>query len=1057
MKNFFLIKLNQTMISKLYLRSIHLTAALLLSVAAWSQVTTATLTGVVADEKGETLIGAAVVATHEPSGTRFGVVTREDGLFTIPNMRVGGPYTVKVSFVGYKESEQKDVYLNLNQKTNLKFQLISATSQLEVVTVTSKRNDIMGADRTGAETAINSKMLSELPTISRSQADFTRLNPMSAEGGSFGGRNDQFNNYSVDGTIFNNPFGLDASTPGGQADAQPISLDAIEQINVAIAPYDVTQAGFTGASVNAVTKSGTNEFKGTVFGFFRNRDMAGGKVDGTAVNKGDLKQTQAGFSLGGPIIKNKLFFFANYEQSRLSDLGSYFLANRGTSGANISRVLASDLDAVRSVLKSKFGYETGDYENFIHKTNSDKALVKFDLNLNDNNKLSVTFNTLNAYKDKPAHPSAIGRRGPDATTLQFQNSGYRINNKIYSGIAELKSAFGSKASNKAQFGYSAFRDTRDPKSTPFPVINIGKNGTRYIVAGHEPFSISNNLNQNVIQFNDNLNLYLGKHTITVGTSFEKFSFQNSFNLTGYGARVFFPNIPMDSFVKSVNRGNLDKEVADAKATYDANQKASGVFGGWALAETNLGQVAFYAQDEIAVNKKLTFTAGIRVDEPLYFDTKTKMEESIKRNCCYDDKIQYYDETAAAVKLNSLTFPKQTPLISPRLGFNYDVMGDRSQVLRGGSGLFTGRFPFVWIGNQVANPNSFFYCVTSSDFKFPQVWRTNLGYDFKTKSNWVASVDVIYTKDVNSMMVRNYGLKKPTATLQGADTRPIYSATDKGANTAYVFSNTNVGSSFNTSLQLEKTFENGMYLKFGYNYLNAKDASSIDAEISSDAYDRNPANIQNTNIAQSAPSLYGNKHRILGVLSKKITYGDDNKWSTLISVFTEYVKGGRYSYTYSGDINGDGSGLNDLIFIPTDAQIDFMAFSGDAASQRSALKSYIAQDKYLNDHRGQYSEKYGALSPWYSHWDLRLAQDLVLKNKNVVQFTMDILNVGNMISNKWGVRQFATQTGLSQPLAVSVDATNKPIYQFDVSQKQTFYNDFSLLSRWNMQLGLRYSF
>ena len=1041
--------------SKILLRSTNLLLCLFLSLSAWAQVTTATLTGIVTDEKGETLIGAAVVATHEPSGSRFGAITREDGLFTIPNMRVGGPYAIKVTFIGYKDLEQGNVFLNLNQKTNLKLQLTSSSAQLTTVTVTANRNDIMGADRTGAETSINSQTLSTLPTISRSQADFTRLNPMAAEGGSFAGRNDQFNNYSVDGTIFNNPFGLDASTPGGQADAQPISLDAIEQINVSIAPYDVSQAGFTGASVNAVTKSGTNEFKGTVFGFFRNKNMYGAKVDGTEVSRGDLKQTQAGFSIGGPIIKNRLFFFANYEQSRLSDLGSYFLANRGQSGANVSRVLASDLDAVRSALKSKYGYETGAYENFTHKTNSDKALLKFDLNINDNNKLSVTFNMLDAFKDKPAHPSAIGRRGPDAITLQFQNSGYRINNKIYSGIAELKSVINSTASNKIQVGYSSFIDSRDPASTPFPVLNIGKNGVRYIVAGHEPFSVSNKLDQTVFQINDNLNLYLGKHTVTVGGSLEKFSFDNSFNLTGYGARVFFPDLGMDTVVKFINGGGLDAEVAAAKAAAAANATGEHKFGNWALAETNLGQLAFYAQDEIAVNKKLTITAGLRVDQPLYFDTKTKMEESIKRNCCYDETIQYYDETATPVKLSSLTFPEQKPLFSPRLGFNYDVKGDRSQVLRGGSGLFTGRFPFVWIGNQVANPNSFFYCVTEPDFKFPQVWRTNVGYDLKTKSNWIASIDVIYTKDINGMMVRNYGLKKPTAKLTGADNRPIYGAADKGANTAYVFSNTNVGSSLNTSLQLEKTFDNGMYLKFGYNYLDSKDAASIDAEISSDAYDRNPANIQNTNVAELAPSLYGNKHRILGVFSKKFTYGE-GKWSTLISLFTEYVKGGRYSYTYAGDINNDGSGLNDLLFVPTDAQIDQMAFAGDAASQRSALKSYIAQDDYLSGRRGQYTEKYAALSPWYSHWDLRLAQDYVLPNKNTIQFKMDILNVGNLISNKWGVRQFATQTGLAQPVAVSV-VNGVPTYQFDTAQKTTFFNDFSLLSRWNMQLGLRYSF
>jgi Carboxypeptidase regulatory-like domain len=1049
--------------SKISTRIVLLLCALFLSMSLSAQVTTATLTGIVDDDKNETLIGAMVIATHEPSGSRYAALTREDGLFTIPNMRVGGPYSVKVTYVGYKDLEQKDIFLNLNQKTTLKLKMIPAASQLEAVTVTAVRNDIMGADRTGAETAINAQTLAALPTISRSQADFTRLNPMASEGGSFAGRNDQFNNFSVDGTIFNNPFGLDASTPGGQADAQPISLDAIEQINVAIAPYDVTQAGFTGASVNAVTKSGTNTFKGTAFGFFRNKNMIGGKVDGTEVNRGDLSQTQFGASLGGPIIKNKLFFFANYEQSKLSDFGSFFLANRGQAGANVSRVLASDLDAVSNVLKSKFGYETGSYENYKHNTNSYKALLKFDLNINDNNKLSVTFNTLDAFKDKPANASAIGRRGPDAITLQFQNSGYRINNKIYSGIIELKSAFGNKASNKIQMGYTSFVDSRDPFSTPFPVINIGKNGSRYIVAGHEPFSISNKLNQSVLQINDNLNLYLGKHTVTIGASFEKFSFDNSFNLTGYGARVFFPDIPMDSFVKAVNRGDLDAEVAGAKKSFEDNQKKEGVFNGWALAQTTLGQAAFYAQDEIAVNKKLTLTAGIRMDVPMYFNTDSLAAQSIRRNGAYDPTIQYYDENATPVKLNSLKFPNATPLFSPRIGFNYDVKGDRSQVLRGGSGLFTGRLPFVWIGNQVANPNFFFYCVTAPDFKFPQVWRTNIGYDIKTASNWVASIDVIYTKDINGMMTRNYGLKKPTGKLSGVDNRPFYQATDRatvfgGATNAYVFTNTDLGSSFNTAIQLEKTWANGTYLKFGYNYLDAKDAASIDAEISSDAYDRNPANIQNTNVAELAPSLFGNQHRIIGVFTKKFVY-NEGKMATLFSIFGEYAKGGRYSYTYSGDLNNDGSGLNDLMFVPTDGQIDQMAFSGnasEASGQRAALKSYIAQDEYLNGIRGQYTQKYAALSPWYSRFDVRLGQEFALPNKQSIQITLDILNAGNLISSSWGVRQFASQTGLNQPLAVNVDK-GVPTYTFDTTQKKTFFNDFSLASRWQMQLGLRYTF
>ncbi|MBK7938303.1 MAG: TonB-dependent receptor [Lewinellaceae bacterium] len=1025
------------------------------------QVTTATLAGLITDSKGEGMPGVTVVATHVPSGTGYGVTTRPDGRYALPNLRVGGPYLIKIALTGYQGQEVTIAELKLGERLTQNFQILESATQIGQVDVVAQAND----RPTGAAASVTSAQLRTLPTITRSSADFTRLVPMSAEGGSFAGRNDQFNNYSVDGTIFNNPFGLDAATPGGQADAQPISLDAIDQINVAIAPYDVSQAGFTGASVNAVTKSGTNKFSGTVFGFYRNKDMIGTKVAGQEVFRGDLRQLQTGFSIGGPIIKDKLFFFANLEIERRSDLGSNFVANRGAGASNESRVLASDLELVSDLLFDRYGYETGPYENYKHNTDNQKGLLKIDWNINSVHKLTVTGNFLDAFREKPAHPSAIGRRGPDAVTLQFFNSGYRINNKLYSSIAELKSIFGNKYANKLQVGFSAFRDSRDPFSEPFPVLNIAQDGNRYIIAGHEPFSIHNVLDQNVYQINDNFNIYTGNHNITVGGSFERFDFNNSFNLTGYGFRVFdIPGVDIDTFAQWINSGALDGEVQSAKDAF-ANNNAS---DSWALAETNLGQFALYAQDEWALSRTFTLTAGLRMDMPLYFDTKKKIEENIARKGglladggTYAPDIEYYDENGDPVKFDHTVLPENTPLISPRIGFNYDIKGDRSSQLRGGSGLFTGRFPFVWIGNQVANPDFFFYCVTKPDFKFPQVWRTNLGFDQKLGRGWTGTIDLVYTKDVNAMMVRNFGLRTPNGRLVGVDERPIYQAGDRalvfGSPTnAYVFTNVSDGYSFNTTLQVTKNWADGSSLMLGYNYLDAKDAASIDAEISSDAYDRNPANIQNTNTSELAPSLYGNKHRFVGAFSKHFRYGN---FGTTVSLFSEYVQGGRFSYTYAGDINNDGSGLNDLLYIPTDSEIEQMSFSGDAEAQRlqrEGLKWYIAQDEYLRDNRGQYAEKYAALSPWYSRWDMRILQDYYLPNKHMIQLSIDILNVGNLLNSDWGVRQYATYTGLVQPLAVSV-ANSVPTYTFDTSPRTTFFNDFSLASRWQLQLGLRYSF
>lgn len=1024
----------------------------------FAQTTTATLSGLVTDDKGEALVGATVVAKHEPSGTTYGTSTRSDGRYTLPNVRVGGPYMVSVTYTGYKTAQATVSNLLLGQKMVKDFVLESASVTITGVDIVADAKN----QQTGASTSIKGEQLRTLPTIRRSLEDFTRMNPLAAEGGSFGGRNDQFNSYSLDGAVFNNPFGLDAATPGGQTDAQPVSLDAIEQINVAIAPYDVTQAGFTGAAVNAVTKSGTNEYHGTVFGFFRNKNMYGVKVNGEETVRGDLKQLQTGFSVGGPLIKNKLFFFLNFEADQRSDLGSYFIPNRGTSGANVSRVLASDMQMVSDLLSQRYGYSSGAYENFRHATENTKGLIKLDWNVNKVHSVSLMANFLDAAKDKPAHPSAIGRRGPDYQTLQFQNAGYRINNKLYGAILEVKSIFGNRASNKLQIGRTAFRDARDPFSSPFPVLNIHQDGTRYIIAGHEPFSIHNVLDQDVFQVTDNFNLYFGKHTVTVGTSFERFNFNNSFNLTGYGFRVFDPvGVDIDTFATWIQSGAFDAEVNAAKAAFENNNKNDS----WALAETNLGQFALYAQDEFAVNKKLTVTLGLRGDMPLYFDTPEKIKENIARkggelfvdpNGVYAPNTEYYDEDGNPIKFDHTVLPKQTPLLSPRFGFNYDVKGDGSRQFRGGTGLFTGRFPFVWIGNQVANPDFFFYCVTHPDFKFPQVWRTNLGYDHKLADNWTATLDVIYTKDINAVMVRNYGLRTPSARLSGVDNRPIYLASDRaqvfGPTNAYVVTNTNLGYTFNITPQVTKSWENASVM-LGYNFLDAKDAASIDAEISSDAYDRNPANVLNTNQAELAPSLYGNRHRIIGSASRRFRY---SRFATTVSLFAEWAQGGRFSYTYNGDINNDGSALNDLIFIPTDAQIDQMNFGGDATAQREAFKTFIAQDDYLSANRGSYATKYAALSPWYSRLDLRILQDFYTIRKQSLQLSIDLLNFGNLLNSHWGDRQFASQTGLLQPVSVSV-ANGEPTYSFDTAQKSTYFTDFSLASRWQMQVGLRYSF
>ncbi|MDC1259244.1 TonB-dependent receptor [Flavobacteriaceae bacterium] len=1024
----------------------------------FAQVTTSSIKGAISDEANAGLPGANVVALHTPTGTTYGAATDIDGRFNLVNLRIGGPYTITVSYVGYSDQSFTDVFLTLGKTENLTLSLTPDAAQLDAVVITvNSANGVFGSDRTGAETNVGRKELTTLPTISRSASDFTRLEP-TASNGSFGGRNDQFNNFSLDGAIFNNPFGLDAATPGGQTNAQPVSLDAIDQIQVSTAPYDVTQSGFTGATVNAVTKSGSNEFKGTVYGFYRNEDMTGSKIKGQDIFVPSLTQQQTGFSIGGPIVKNKLFFFANYEQDERTDLGQAWLPNTGSGAVNESVVLESDLIAVQDALSS-LGYNTGAYKGFTHDSESSKGIFKLDWNVNDNNQLAVIYNWLSASKDKPAHPTALGVRGPSATTLQFENSGYQINNNLQSVQLELNSRLSDNTSNKFQVGYTHFDDFRTPMSSAAPAITIQNGaGQNYIIAGHEPFSINNVLDQKVFQFSNNMTISKANHTYTIGFSFEKFEFDNSFNLGAYGysnangyVGAFGAFGSVNDFLTASTNGLLSEALSNAKNVKNADS--------WALAETNVGQLAFYLQDEWDVNDKFKLTYGVRFDKPLFFDSAQKAQDVIDVSF-YQPEIPYVNPNTGQVQLlDSTQLPSNDWLVSPRVGFNYDVKGDSTIQLRGGSGLFTGRFPFVWLGNQIGNPNSYFYQAVDPDYKFPQVWRTNLGLDHKYDNGLILTADVSYTKDINGAHVQNWGLTPPSGTLAGVDNRPYYTAADK-INNAYVFTNSDKGRIWNASLKAQKTFDNGLYTMLAYSYLDSKDVNSIEAEITGDAFDFNPV-LGNANSDQLSYSRYGDTHRIIGVASKKWNYGTDNKWGTSLSTFFEYARGGRFSYTYAGNINGDTSGQNnDLLYVPTSAEIQQMQFDPSGGPQQGvALDAYIAQDDYLSGRRGQYAERYGAQAPWRGRWDVKFLQDYKIKisekKTNTIQFSIDVLNIGNLVNSDWGLVQQANNTS---PIGVSVDpGTLVPTYSFNPNQTETFGYDSSLASRWQMQFGLRYIF
>ncbi len=1042
-------------------------------------VTTSSMTGIVKSDKGEVLPGANVVVVFEPTGAKYGANSRSNGQYNISNMRIGGPFTIKVSFVGFKTQQKQNVYLNLGQEFRQDFVLIEEAISGAEVLVTADGNDIINSNREGATTNVNPQMVQDLPTLKRSVRDLTRLDPRSDGNYSFGGKNWLYNNISLDGSYFNNPYGLDDPSPGGQANAEPFSYDAVDQVQISIAPFDVREGGFTGAGINTVTKSGTNEVKGSIYSYLRNESLLGNNVRGQkVVADPSLSYNQSGISVSGPIIPNELFFFLNAEIDRREDPGSNFVANRGKDGFGISRVRASALDSIRNRLKNVYGYETGPYENYTHETQSEKLLLKLDWLINDDHKVMFRYNRLDARRDLGPHPFVLSPnntgRGPNENTLPFRNSGYKINNKLNSYALEVNSRF-DNISNRFFASYNRFRDSRDPFSAPFPTIQIaeGVDGITYTTAGHEPFSINNILDQDVVQITNNLSYYLDDHVFTVGVNYESFSFYNSFNIFRHG--LFF--LPYGWFPGTATFSSL-QQFFDATHPDSVNKAKFNSFigtGPFKGENTDVGQFSLYAQDEYLVSSDFNLTYGIRVDFPIYF---TKL---VANPFSTDTLKNLLDENGNPEKLDQSKFPDSGPLFSPRIGFNWDVTGEKETQLRGGTGIFTGRVPFVWLGNVVSNPGqnpnlpahlrSFDLNAADPNFKWPQVWTTNIAIDKKLLYDIFGTLEVLYGKDLNAVYIRNADLKKPTRYLP--DGRPYYKDSTGGTNElnpdggagVYTIDNTSEGYNYSITAQLRKAFENGLFTSVSYTYLEAK-SNMKSTEIASVLWQGNPVQ-GNPNKPELSYSEFGVRNRISGVASYGYDWTENNK--TTFGMFFEIAEGNRftgaggnrYSYTYAGDLNGDGYS-NDLIYIPKNqSEINFDPSGGTAAAQWAALNAFIEQDDYLKANRGKIAERFGALNPWFSNIDLKILHELsfmVGAQKHAFQISADILNFGNLINSDWGVRKVASSSATS-PLQFTNAFTSSgaPIFKFNSALKSTFVDDLGLSSRWQMQIGVRYLF
>lgn len=1059
-------------------------------------VTTGSMTGVVTDAQNAPVSGASVIAIHTPSGTNYEATTRTDGRFTIIGMRVGGPYVVTVTYTGsgtaFEPQTVENITVNLGVATDVKVAVRSISVQ-ETVTVVGQSDTVFSSNRTGAATAVSRDQIQTLPNITNRLENFTRLTPQ-ASGLSMSGQDSRLNNITVDGSYFNNSFGL-GSAPGDRSGVAPISPQAIEQIQVNIAPYDVRQGNFVGAGINTVTRSGTNQFRGSVYRQQRDQGLVGTEAKDATVNPGTFTFANNGGWLGGPIVKNKLFFFGNFEDESLTRPGTIFRANTGQASAGtITRVLASDLDGVSRLLKNGFNYDTGAYEGYDFSTPARRSLAKVDYNLNASNKFTLRYTQLDSNTDVLMSNSSslgFGGRNNSLFSMSYDNSNYRILENIKSGIGEWNSVIGNSMSNSLIVGYTYQDESREARGTFFPTIDIlGGDNTGYISTGFEPFTPNNELRYKTFQLQNNFTKFTSRHTMTFGATLERYESENVFfpgsqsvyvynslndfytDLNGYLANPNRTTSPVTLRRFQVRYNNIpgqDKPIQPLEVLY----------GG------------LYGQDEWSVSDNLKVTAGFRIDVPKFGETGYQNALA--------DALTFRNEMGQPVQYQTAKLPDPKILWSPRLGFNWNANEARTTQIRGGTGIFTGRPAYVWISNQIGNTgvltgftqadnttafpfnpdparykptnvtgapaSTYELALTDPDFKFPQVWRSNFAVDQRVPGNITLTAEFIYNLDVNGVYYINANLPAAQATFAGADGRQRYTSNRIHANVAnaVVLKNQNVGRSWNAAFSANKTFRGG-FLRSAYSYGESK--NTVDAgSIAFGSWNGNPTpgDPNNPGVGFSGGSP-GHRAFLTGSYTREyFGFG-----ATGFSFFYEARTIGNTSYLVSGDINGDGGTLNDLVYIARDmSEMNFETFTASgrtftADEQAMAWNAYINQDRYLSRNRGRFAQRGAVFLPLVQRLDFSLTQDLFksLKGRrHELQFRADVLNFGNMLNKNWGVAQRLVS---NQPLiARGADAQGRALYRLrnigsDLLSK-SYQQTADLSDVYRVQFMLRYSF
>ncbi len=1082
-------------------------AMMMIITTATAQITTSSLAGKVTAD-GEDVIGATVEAVHQPSGTRYNAVTNAKGMYTINGMRVGGPYQVSISYIGYETKKVTGITLQLGETYNLSTAMNEDAKVLGDVVVIGKGSKFAN-EKTGAATNISNAQITNMPSISRSITDYTRLSPYGGNGMTFAGQDGRTANFTVDGASFNNNFGLSSNLPGG---GNPISIEAIEEMQVVISPFDVRQTGFIGGGVNAITKSGTNTFQGSAYIYHQNENMRGDAIEGEQISGAREKdrKTTYGFTLGGPIVKDKLFLFVNGEMQKVPTVANRWRASEdGVADADnfISRTTTADLQKVSDYVKQKYGYDTGSYNSFPADESNYKFLARLDWNITNNHHLALRYNyTKNRVWNAPNSSSMDGgTRMSGARTSQysmsFANSMYSMDNIVHSFSLDLNSRLTENLSNQFLATYTKADDVRGTDSDEFPFIDILKDNQIYMALGYELFTHQNAVHTTTWNLKDDVTYYLGNHKVMGGLSFEHQMADNQYMRNGTG---YYRYSSLDDFLT----GAAPEIVC---LTYGYNGETS------PAARVQFNKLGIYAQDEWNINPNFKLSYGLRADG-FFFNNGDLMTNNAILGIDYGGR-----------SVDTGKWPGTNFSISPRVGFTWDVLGDKSLKVRGGTGLFTGRLPLVFFTNMPSNggmvqyqaqlnsksadmsqfagglvtdangkasiaalrdklismgypetitpeqgsiPSSF--CGIDPDFKMPQVWKTSLAVDYAVPVSFplTVSVEGIFNKNINAAMLRDWSQKSVDgfARFNGADNRPVFPSdayytyvNDKGkevSTSAYVLENTSRGYGWSTSVTVNARPAEWINIMAAYTHTASKEVTSLPGSNASSVlnYTSTWEGVNNFRL-HNAENLTPDRFIANATIHDK----SGNHYSL---IYETWRGGYNYSFMTANDMNGDGYNY-DAIYVPTDKEVADGLFRFKTEDDKTRFMDFVHNNDYLSSRQGKYTEANSFYSPWVHRIDFAYKHDFkvnVGKNVHKLQLSFDMKNVLNFFNSSWGVSKYLNPAlGSDGPRVLKYEGVDKDGFAtFSTpaavnGNVKSFVPYHSIGQCWYASIGIKYCF